>query len=394
MWVDDDDFDLGRHLHHAALPAPGGRRELAEMCGQITAHALDRDHPLWEMWVIEGLQHDALAVVFKAHHAVVDGIGGANLLAQLCGTEADAAPPRDSAAGAGAAHPLQIAASGLIGTALRPWRLAKVVPATAVTLAQTVLRVRGGGHTMAAPFAAPATVFNGSCSRRRCVAFAEVDFEDIKKVKNRFGVTVNDVVTALCAGALRQYLQHRGELTDRPLVASVPVSVHGESGRPGRNQTSWMLCRIETHIEDPAERLRSVAAGNGAAKEHARAMGPTLLHDWTQVAGRTVFGAATKLLPRIPLPQRPPHNLVLSNVPGPAQQLYFLGCRLDGMYPLGPLVAGAGLNVTVMSLNGRLGIGIVSCPDLVSDLWDLADAFPAALKELLNCSERGPGSHR
>ncbi|BBZ44258.1 WS/DGAT/MGAT family O-acyltransferase [Mycobacterium parmense] len=387
VWVDDDQFDLARHLHRVGLPPPAGRRELAEICGHIAGLTLDRDHPLWEMWVIEGLHGgDAIAVVLKAHHALVDGVGGANLLAQLCSTDSGAPAPAP-APRMGAANPLKIAAYGMIGAALRPWRVAKVLPATVATVAETILRARGGRHTMAAPFAAPPTAFNGSFSRRRNVALADLDLEEVKTVKNRLGVTVNDVVTALCAGALRQFLQNRGELPDRPMVASVPVSVHGKSGRPGRNHTTWMLCRLDTHLGDPAERLRSIADGNTAAKEHAAAMGPTLLQDWTQVAGQTMFGAAMKLLPRIPLPESPPHNMVLSNVPGPQDQLYFMGCRVDGMYPLGPIIAGAGLNVTVMSLNGRLGIGIVSCPDLVADLWDLAEAFPAALKELLNCSE-------
>jgi WS/DGAT/MGAT family acyltransferase len=387
VWVDDDRFDLARHLHRVALPSPGGPKELAEICGHVAGLALDRDRPLWEMWVIEGLHgSDALSVVLKAHHAVVDGVGGANLLAQLCSAVPDAPPPAP-AARIGAANPVQIAASGLIGAALRPWRLARVVPATALTLAETVLRARRGRQTMAAPFAAPPTAFNGPFTRRRNIALTSVDLEDVKKVKRKFGVTVNDVVTALCAGALRQFFLERDALSDTPLVASVPVSVRGRSTRPGRNQMTWMLCRLETHIEDCVERITSIAAGNAAAKDHAAAMGPTLLQDWTQVAGQTMFGAAMKLLPRIPLPGKPPHNLVMSNVAGPQEQLYFLGCRLDAMYPLGPIIAGAGLNITVMSLNGRLGVGIISCPDLVADLWDLADAFPAALKELLSCGE-------
>ncbi|WP_406815716.1 WS/DGAT/MGAT family O-acyltransferase [Mycobacterium sp. M23085] len=391
VWVDDDRFDLARHLHRVALPSPGGPKELAELCGHVAGLALDRDRPLWEMWVIEGLHGTAaLSAVLKVHHAVVDGVGGANLLAQLCSTAPDAPPP-EPAARAGAANPLRIAAGGLIGAALRPWRLAKIVPATALTLAETLLRARGGGNTMAAPFAAPPTAFNGSFTRRRNVALTSVDLEDVKAVKRRFGVTVNHVVTAMCAGALRQYLQDRGALSDIPMVASVPVSVRDKSTRTGRNQMSWMLCRLDTHIDDPAARLASVAAGNAAAKDHSAALGPTLLHDWTQVVGQTAFDAARKLLPRIPLPDKPPHNLVMSNVAGPQEQLYFLGCRLDAMYPLGPIIAGAALNITVMSLNGRLGIGIISCPDLVPDLWDLADAFPAALKELLNCGEAAHG---
>jgi len=391
VWVDDDRFDVARHLHRVALPSPGGPKELADICGHVAGLALDRDRPLWEMWVIERLHGtDALSVVLKVHHAVVDGVGGANLLAQLC-TPAPDAPPPEPADRAATANSAQIAASGLIGAALRPWRLAKIVPATALTLAGTVLRARTGGRTMAAPFAAPTTAFNGSFTRRRNVALISVDLEDVKTVKRRFGVTVNDVVTALCAGALRQYFLDRHALPTIPLVASVPVSVRGKSSRAGRNQMTWMLCRLDIHIDDPAERLASMATGNAAAKEHAAAMGATLLQDWTQVAGQTLFGAARKLLPRIPLPENPPHNLVMSNVAGPQEQLYFLGCRLDAMYPLGPLIAGAGLNITVMSLGGRLGVGIISCPDLVPDLWDLADAFPVALKELMNSSAAARG---
>jgi len=386
VWVDDDRFDLARHLHRAALPSPGGPQELADICGHVAGLALDRDCPLWEMWVVEGLRGGAaLSVILKAHHAVIDGVGGANLLAQLCSAAPDESPP-EPAARTGAANPLRIAAGGLVGAALRPWRLARVVPATALTLAGTILRARGGGRTMAAPFAAPPTAFNGRFTRRRNVALTSVDLDDVKTVKHRFGVTVNDVVTAICAGALRQFFSDRDALPDIPMVASVPVSVHGKSARPGRNQTTWMLCRLETHIDDPVERLTTIAGGNSAAKEHAAAMGATLLQDWTQVAGQTMFGAAMKLLPHIRMPEKPPHNLVMSNVAGPQEQLYFLGCRLDAMYPLGPLIAGAGLNITVMSLGRRLGVGIISCPDLVPDLWDLADAFPVALKELMNSS--------
>ena len=211
---------------------------------------------------------------------------------------------------------------------------------------------------------------------------------DVKRVKNKFGVTINDVVVALCAGVLRRFLLERGELPDVPLVATVPVSVRDKSDRPGRNQTTWMFCRLESQINDPAERIRTIAAGNAAAKDHTAAMGPTLLHDWTEFGGQTMFGAAMRILPRIPLSSSPVYNMILSNVPGPQEQLYFLGCRVDSMYPLGPLLGGAGLNVTVMSLHGSLGIGIISCPELLPDLWGMADGFADALKELLECNDQ------
>jgi diacylglycerol O-acyltransferase / wax synthase len=170
----------------------------------------------------------------------------------------------------------------------------------------------------------------------------------------------------------------------------VPVSVHDKSDRPGRNQTTWMFCRVESQISDPAERIRTIAAGNTAAKDHTAAIGPTLLHDWSQFGGPLLFGAVMRILPRIPISHSPAYNLILSNVPGPQTQLYFLGCQVDTMYPLGPILGGAGLNITVMSLNGELGIGIISCPDLLPDLWDIADGFSDALKELLECSDEQP----
>jgi diacylglycerol O-acyltransferase / wax synthase len=386
VWVDDEDFQLRRHVHRVGVPSPGGRRDLAEICGYIAGLPLDRDRPLWEMWVLEGgARDDALTMMLKVHHAVADGVAGANLLTKLCSLQPDAPPPQP-VDGAGGAHPLQIAASGLMGFAKRPLRLATVLPATMLTLAQTLLRARDG-RTMAAPFSAPPTPFNGHLSRHRNIAYTQLDMRDVTRVKNRFGVTVNDVVVALCAGVLRRFLLERGELPDTPLVATVPVSVHGKSERPGRNHTTWMFCRLASHISDPAERIRTIAAGNSAAKGHQAAMGPTLLHDWTEFAGPTMFGAAMRILPRIPLTHSPIFNLILSNVPGPQDEMYFLGCRMDTMYPLGPLLGGVGLNITVMSLNGGLGIGIIACPDLMPDLWGIADGFPDALKELLECGD-------
>jgi diacylglycerol O-acyltransferase / wax synthase len=389
VWVDDEDFQLRRHVRRIGVPAPGGRRELADICGYIAGVPLDRDHPLWEMWVLEGsARTGAVAVMLKVHHALVDGVAGANLLAQLCTLEPDAPPPRP-VRGAGRGNPLQIAASGLMGFAFRPLRLATVVPSTMLTLAQTILRARDG-RTMAAPFSAPPTPFNGAVSRHRNIAYTQVDMRDVKRVKDGFGVTINDVVVTLCAGVLRRFLLERGELPDHPLVATVPVSVHDKCDRPGRNQTTWMFCRVESQITDPAERIRTTAAGNAAAKDHTAAIGPTLLHDWTQFGGPTMFGAAMRILPRIPISHSPAYNLILSNVPGPQTQLYFVGCQVDTMYPLGPIIGSAGLNITVMSLNGELGIGIIACPDLLPDLWGIADAFPDALKELLECGDGHP----
>lgn len=392
VWVEDNDFDVDRHLHRIGLPSPGGRIELAEICGHIASLPLDRARPLWEMWVIEnvgGAGDEAtaqaggrIAVMTKVHHAAVDGVTGANLMSKLCTTEPDAPPP-DPVDGPGGGSDLEIAVSGAVRFATRPLKLVNVVPNTLSTVVDTLRRARSG-QTMTPPFAAPKTVFNASVTSHRNVAFAQLDLEDVKTVKNHFGVKVNDVVMALVSGVLRTFLLEHGTLPESSLVAMVPVSVHEKSDRPGRNQVSGMFSTLETGIDDPGERLKAIAQANSVAKQHSSAIPATLLQDWTQFAAPAVFGAAMRLYASSRLSgARPVHNLVVSNVPGPQGRLFMLGCEVTAMYPLGPIFHGSGLNMTVMSLSGNLDVGIVSCPELVPDLWDLADAFDVALQELL-----------
>ena len=389
VWVEDDEFDVERHVHRIGLPAPGGRVELAEICGHLASLPLDRRHPLWEMWVIEGLDGtDArkggrLAVMTKVHHAAVDGVTGANLMSQLCSVEPDAPPPVPLEA-SGDANPLRIALGGLGRFASRPISLAtNVLPSTVSTVVDTVRRA-AGGRAMANPFAAPQTPFNGSITAHRNVAFTQLDLADVKTVKDHFGVKVNDVVMALVSGVLRKFLIDRGELPESALVAMVPVSVHDRSDRPGRNQVSGMFSSLHTEIDDAGQRLMAIAEGNTVAKEHSSAIGATLLQDWSQFAGPAVFGVAMRVYARTRLTEsRPVHNLVVSNVPGPQIPLYFLGAEVQAMYPLGPIFHGSGLNITVMSLNGRLNVGLISCPELLPDLWDMADGFVAGMAELL-----------
>jgi WS/DGAT/MGAT family acyltransferase len=386
VWVDDNNFDIDRHLHRIGLPPPGGRAELSEICGHIASLPLDRRRPLWEMWVIEGVagtdchRDGRIGVMIKVHHAGVDGVTGANLMSQLCTTEADAPAP-DPVDGVGGASGWEIAAGGLVRFASRPLHLANVVPGTVSSVVGTLLRAREG-QTMARPFAAPRTVFNARISGRRNVALAKLDLEDIKTVKNHFGVKVNDVVMALVSGVLRQYLAERNALPDTSLVATVPVSVHGKSDRPGRNQVSGMFSSLQTHIADPVERLEAIAEANSVAKQHSSAIGATLLQDWTQFAAPAVFGIAMRVYARTRLTEMPVHNLVVSNVPGPQIPLYMLGCEVKAMFPLGPIFHGSGLNITVMSLNRNLDVGLISCPQLLPDLWAMADEFAVGMQEL------------
>lgn len=397
VWVDDKNFEIDRHVYRIGLPPPGGRAELSEICGHIASLPLDRRRPLWEMWILEGTAGveagtaagtaagsapGVLGVLIKVHHAGVDGVTGANLMSQLCTTEADAPPP-DRVDGVGDATGWQIAVGGLLRFATRPLQLANVVPETVNSVLETLQRARDG-LTMARPFAAPRTVFNNTISGRRTVAYADLDLQDVKTVKDHFGVKVNDVVMALVSGVLRQYLADRDALPATSLVASVPVSVHGKSVRPGRNQVSAMFASLHSEIADPVQRLTAIAEANSVAKQHSSAIGDTLLQDWTQFAAPAVLGAALRVYAMTRLTETlPVHNLVVSNVPGPQIPLYLLGCEVKAMYPLGPIFHGSGLNVTVMSLNGHLDIGLNACPELLPDLWEMADEFAVVMEELL-----------
>jgi diacylglycerol O-acyltransferase len=388
VWVEDRAFDLSRHLKRISLPSPGGRRELVDICAHIASVALERSKPLWEMWVIEGLDDTdpqdggPLALMLKLHHAAVDGVSAANLLDQLCDPEPDGSP-RDAVEGAGDATPGAIAADGLLRFLTRPWQLTKVIPETASTVIKTVSRT-ASGTAMAAPFTAPTTRFNGELTSERNIALAQLDLEDVKRVKQQFDVKVNDVVMALCAGALRGFLADRGELPDNPLIAVVPSSVRDKSDRPGRNQLSGMFCNLHTDVDDPLVRLRHIAESDLYAKEHSSSLGPTLLVDLAEVISRGAFGWLLKWMSRTPLTTTAIHNVVISNVAGPPDTLYTCGAEVKALYPLGPIFHGSGLNITVMSQGGKMNVGIISCPQLADDLWDLADRFDAELGELLS----------
>jgi WS/DGAT/MGAT family acyltransferase len=393
VWVDDDEFDIEHHVRRAIVAAPGGREELAALCADVAAQPLDRRRPLWEMWVLEGLADGSIAVLTKMHHATVDGVTGANLVSELCSLEPGAAalaaavpqttaPPRPSDA--------RIVFDGLARLATRPAKLARLLPSTARVVPGWVERARSG-RAMPAPFTAPRTSFNGTITGHRAVAFTRMDLADVKEVKNAFGCTVNDVVLTICSGALRTYLAGRGGLPETSLVAMVPVSVHGKTGDTGTNQVSGMFASLASDVADPVERLAAIARQNLVAKEHHKTLSASLLQDWAQFAAPNTLGLAVRVYSRLRLAERHPviHNLVISNVPGPPMPIYFLGARITGFYPFGPVFHGAGLNITVMSNDSRVDVGLIACRELAPQLWDLADDLPIALDELLTAARKG-----
>ena len=382
VWVQDDDFDIDRHLHRITLPA---NAELTEVCGRLAGLPLDRRRPLWEIWVIEGLDGssgtDRLAVLIKVHHAAADGVTFADMVSRLCSSEAAPTPP-DLIEAPASIGPLREALDGAARLATRPFYLAvRVLPAAARAVLDAIRRARAG-RAMAAPFTAPRTALNAKFSAQRNVAFARLDLDEVKRVKDHFGVKVNDVVGTLVGGVMRQFLLDRGELPTSSLVALEPVSVHGQSDRTARNQVSGMLVALHTQIADPVDRLKAVAEANASAKEQVSAISPTLLQDFGEVVGSVLLGIAKRVYARL-TQFRPNYNIILSNVPGPDPARYFLGAAVSAMYPFGPVLLGAGINFTLWSVNGTLHIGLISSPEVIPALSDLADGLNAGLAELL-----------
>ncbi len=349
---------------------------------------LDRSRPLWEMWVIEGLDNGRIAIFTKMHHATVDGISGSNLISYLCSLEPGAPlldlTPMGEHYG-GAPGDWELFGRGLVNNLGKPLQFMRLMAPTTRTITKTISRARQG-TAMAAPLTAPRTSFNGNITGQRSVAYTDISLEKIKEIRHAVdGATVNDVVLAISGGALRRYLGDRGELPESSLLASVPVSVHHTSTKTGgTNKVSSIFTKLGTDIADPVERLHELAEANTHAKDHHKAIPADTLQDWAEFAAPRTFGLAVRAVAKLKLAEKGPviHNLVISNVPGPPVPLYFMGAKIVGFYPLGPIFHGAGLNITVMSSNGQMHVGLIACRDLMPQIAELADQFPVELEAL------------
>ena len=396
VWVEDRSFDIERHVHRLALPTPGGYAELMDLCAHLASLPLDRSRPLWQMWVIEGYRPDGedgeekVVVFTKMHHATVDGVSGASLISYLCSLEPDAAPlAPEGLSSLRDPGRRELLGRAVLGTAARPVTLVKVLKPSAALVTRTIGRARQG-TAMAAPFSAPRTSFNGTITGHRSIAVADMALDDIKEIKKATGTTVNDVVLAVSGGALRAYLEERGELPAASLLATVPVSVRGSSKRTGgANKVSALFTKLGTDVEDPMERLEMMAERNRNAKAHHNAIPADALQDWAEFAAPRTFGLAVRAYANLRLAERHPvvHNLVISNVPGPPVPLYFVGARIDALYPLGPVFHGAGLNITVMSNAGQVHVGVIACRESVPDADALIRHFPEQLARLKDAVE-------
>jgi WS/DGAT/MGAT family acyltransferase len=425
-WVEDQYFDLEYHVRELALPAPGDDAQLATQVARLLARPLDRSRPLWEAYLISGLEGDRVAVLTKIHHAVLDGLSGAEVVLALTDYSPEGRkppPPSPTAPPPTLPSQWEMLARGLLGFSRQPWRTLSVLPRTLRHLDEnpalrlvpgvrlvgraahvvSLLRLRRDTHRdgeiLEGPrVRTPRTRFNGPVSSHRRVAFATLPLADIKAIKNHCHVTVNDVVVTLCAGAMRRWLARRDELPDRPLVAMVPLSVRTpeQAGTFG-NQISTMMVPIPTHEPDPAERIAFTHGVLASAKTVHRAIPATVMQDAEQFVPPAVLARASRVvmaaLSRAPV--EPACNLVVSNVPGSPLPLYLGETPMIATYPLSPIAHSCGVNITALSYQDGLDVGVVTDREQVPDAWEIIEALReelAALGALLPSS--APGLHQ
>jgi len=394
-WIRDPSFDLDFHLRRAAVPSPGSETELADLVAQIASVPLDRSRPLWEMWIVEGLTGDNIALVAKLHHSTLDGVAGVEQMVTMFDLD-----PRPAEPAGPAYDPLdndpteqdQIPSDFelLTGATVERVRgLFGVIPLARRTAGSflAVRRNRAEPDTVpgGTPLVCPETPFNATLSSQRRVAFARIPLADVKTIKNLSGATVNDVLLAITAGALRSYLDKLGALPDQALVAACPVSVRtqDQSGQAD-NRLSAMFTSMHTDIADPAVRLHRISRTARAAKDEHALFGDDTMQQWAEVADPNLFSWLTDLYSSSGLASRhrPAINVTFSNIPGPPFPLYLAGATLERAYPMGQVIEGVGMNITVMSYRDSVDFGFMAAANLVPDPWDLAEAVTPALDEL------------
>jgi diacylglycerol O-acyltransferase / wax synthase len=405
-WIDDPDFDLNFHVRELALPQPGTDQKLAEQVARIFARPLDRSRPLWELYLIHGLEGGRSAVMTKVHHAVIDGLSGAEIMGALFDLSPEGREPPPSRTDVGDRKPgeLEMLARGLLGLPRYPLRLLGSLPRAlphidevpsvgglpglkaAGRVAAIVQRAigRGGpvvGHNDLVP---PRTSFNKRISAHRRFAFGQLPLNEVKQIKNAHGCTVNDVIVSICAGAVRRWLIEHDELPTEPLVAQIPVSVRTDEqqGTFG-NRILLMTAPLYTNEADPFERLQLTHEALAEMKARHKALPAELLEDANQFVPAAVFSRAAQLTFAISSSQRgrPAWNLVVSDIPGPQFPIYLAGAKLQANYPVSVITDGMGLNITVMSYCGQLDFGIVADREQMPDVWSLIDWLREAVEE-------------
>ncbi len=408
-WVDDPHFDIEFHLRELALPSPGTREQLGEQVARIHARQLDRSRPLWEAYVITGLEGGRSAFYSKIHHAAIDGVSGAEILETIMdiSVEPRDVPPEDEPfVPRRLPSTLNLVRRGVQQLAFNPVELLATVPRSIQYVDQLpgagnvpgVRLVSGAagavGRLLGEPsrprlddreLKAPRTPLNGAITAHRRFAFGSLPMSEVKQVKNAFGMTVNDVVMALTATALRRWLLDHDALPATPLVAAVPVSIRTEDERgEGGNQVSVMLAELPTHLADPEERLVAMGASMSEAKRAFDAVPASLLQDLSTLIPTALSGLAARALFKLATVPGLLFNLFVSNVPGPQLPLYIAGARVEGIYPVSAVTdITGGLNITLFSYDGSLDFGLIACREMVPDVWNLIGYLEDAMAEMV-----------
>jgi WS/DGAT/MGAT family acyltransferase len=380
VWVGDTHVDLARHLHLDRLPPPGTLTQLTRLAEQLYPPLLDRSRPLWEYTVIEGLERGRVAVFGKAHHACLDGVGAQHTFETMFSPTPEIPPPPH----AHELHEREPGAIALLRDAFehlreQPRRSLRALPdlaRAAWTLSTRAWERRDGPST-------PHTRFNVGVSEHRRFEVASFSLARVRAIARAERVSVNDVVMAMCGGALRAYLADRHELPPEPLVAFAPVSLRAKGDASANNQVFGMLSSLATDVADPLERLRAVHASLRDAKallERLKAVAP---EDFALPGAATLIPALVQLVMALHVPERTPFaNVVISNVPGISRPVYMRGARMVAEYPMSIVTNGMALNMTVMGIEDALDFGLVACARAVPDLDVLRDALSESFREL------------
>ena len=407
-WVEDPDFDIEFHLRELALPTPGTHEQLGEQVARIHARPLDRTRPLWEGYVITGIEGGRAAYYSKIHHAAIDGVSGAEILETLMDLTPEpreVEPEEEPTALDRVPSTRELVRRGLTSAALNPLEVLRTVPRSLGYLdelpgawnfpgsglvsdaAGLVSRVLGGGrHVGHRSLHAPRTPFNGHITPHRRFAFGSVPLDDVKVVKNHFDMTVNDVVMTLTTAALRRWLLDHDALPGTPLVAAVPVSVRAddERGQHG-NRVSVMTAELPTHLADPYDRLLAMRESMHEAKRHFEPVPATILQDLSHMIPTALSGLAARTLFDLAMMPGVLFNLFVSNVPGPQLPLYIAGAKVEGIYPASAVTDWTGgLNITLFSYDGNLDFGLIACREMVPDVWHLIGYLQDAMRELVD----------
>ena len=408
-WVDDPHFDIEFHLRELALPAPGTREQLGEQVSRIHSRQLDRSRPLWEAYVITGLEDGRAAFYSKIHHAAIDGVSGAEILETIMDLTVE---PRDVHGELTDFVPrpmpsmVSLVRRGVRQMVVNPLELLQTVPRTlryvdrlpgaanfpgthllseTAALVGRLLGEEGRPALHTRELRAPRTPLNGIITAHRRFAFGSIPLEDVKTVKNHFGMTVNDVVMALTAAALRRWLLDHDALPGTPLVAAVPVSIRTEdqAGSLG-NQVSVMLAELPTHLGDTRERMAFMRESMADAKRAFDAVPASLLQDLSALVPTALAGLAARALFKVATVPGVIFNLFVSNVPGPQLPLYIAGAHVEGIYPVSAVTdITGGLNITLFSYDGSLDFGLIACREMVPDVWNLIGYLEDAMAEMV-----------